>query len=103
MESYRLPAETLKQMPWAYRGAGAFGSKVEVEVLIQRGDLADDDPVDPSEPRTNEVVQSGRPAKIPDGLQGGLPRRLSAVTAINPKLRVIVAVALIKAAHPAIA
>ena len=48
MESYRLPAETLKQMPWAYRGAGAFGSKVEV--LIQRGDLADDDPVDPSEP-----------------------------------------------------
>jgi len=88
-------------MPWAYRGAGAFGSKVEV--LIQRGDLADDDPVDPSEPRTDEVVQSGMPAKIPDGLQGGLPRRLSAVTAINPKLRVIVAVALIKAAHPAIA
>jgi hypothetical protein len=47
-------------MPWAYRGAGAFGSKVEV--LIQRGDLPDDDPVDPSEPRTDEVVQSGMAA-----------------------------------------
>jgi hypothetical protein len=68
LESYRLPAETLKKMPWAYRGAGAFGSRLEVVVVQEPLARTGDGP--PSEQISDEVTTVR--AKVPDGLQGGL-------------------------------
>jgi hypothetical protein len=70
LESYRLPAEALTQMPWAYRGAGAFGNKIEV--LVQGPAPTNEDSVAPNETVVREIAESTMPAKIPDGLQGGL-------------------------------
>jgi hypothetical protein len=72
LESYRLPAETLKAMPWAYRGAGAFGSKVEVLTANSATAVYED----VSRAERVEIVErtASQPqnAKVPDRLQGGL-------------------------------
>jgi hypothetical protein len=70
LESYRLPAEALKQMPWAYHGAGAFGNKIEV--LVRGSAPMNEDSVAPSQTVASEIADSTVPAKIPDGLQGSL-------------------------------
>lgn len=71
LESYRLPSESIKDMPWAYRGAGAFGSKVEVIVREPVGSVA----LEGEAPVAADVGAEGARvtrANIPDGLQGGL-------------------------------
>jgi hypothetical protein len=71
LETYRLPAETLKQMPWTYRGAGAFGGKVEV--IVQQTSVGLEDEIKVSgEVLVPNTTKPLIPVKIPDGLQGGL-------------------------------
>jgi hypothetical protein len=53
-------------MPWAYRGAGAFGSKLEVVVAHRNGAEGDDDA------RTSDEGRLVARANVPSGLQGGL-------------------------------
>ena len=71
LESYRLPSESIREMPWAYRGAGAFGSKVEV---IVRDQVEGASPEGESGSETDAEASGTRVtrANVPDGLQGGL-------------------------------
>jgi hypothetical protein len=71
LETYRLPSESIKEMPWAYRGAGAFGSKIEVIVR----EAVTTDALDAEASLASDVgLESSRVsrANVPDGLQGGL-------------------------------
>lgn len=69
-ESYRLPAETLEAMPWAYRGAGAFGSKVEVLISASSVLASEESPA--GDIQTVQRTRSPQSVKVPDRLQGGL-------------------------------
>ena len=71
LESYRLPSESIKEMPWAYRGAGAFGSKVEVVVreTVKSVSIEGEATVEADVGTGSTTITR---ANIPDGLQGGL-------------------------------
>ena len=70
LESYRLPSESIKRIRWAYRGAGAFGSKIEVLVREPVATAA----LDSQATTTASGLTGARSARanVPDGLQGGL-------------------------------